>query len=999
MQIPGSARKRSKSKSSRPRNVTPKWVSGLKYDIWYSLHKSTQMVLRHGSFLEKYWDLTQVVFSILACIQYVIETYPNNTCCGNKETCKAIEYFFTGMFTIDYIGRLLLADTKLVRTNFSNKRDDGLPLVEWGYIVSFYAMVDVLTVVPVYIEIGLEAALPESEQPPKPSCTPAASTYLTSTQSQWLSSLSFLRFARILRIVRILQTFKALNTTVTKVQREITKLSLFISSLLFITAGLVHLCEEEPFFWFQMGYTREQIGLGPLYFMDAVYFTIVTFATVGYGEFVPNTMLGKVVVCFAILFFLVMTPVQINKVQATILAQSQYRVTYKKRHYPHVLIFGDIDHRMLDFFLTEFYHEDRDSLVGREVVILNPKEPSEEMRALLQISDWESKVHYVKGSPMVKEDLRRVKADIADACFIFCSKCPKDAKQEDIANTMRSIMVEHYANNNGRDIITYVQLHSPTPAHGNQLLKYCADFIVPIEEWKARALCMCALCPGFTTIFDNIFSCYASDFVDDFTNNENNMNAFEEYRHGLEFEFYQTEVPTEALEQGVLFWEFVYRTFNFIEGQHATIQATNDITGKTVTGYRHGIVYPVGLIRGAKTSSENPYLSRDILYDLRDAEVMLNPWDVRLQEGDRVLLICSDQEHVDMFEKLGIWKKVGAADELVDGQETTSCCGLFGSSVVENVEDEAEKSHKNIRRRSSVSKDDIGVVIRSQGPGKLKASKEKIEFIFYEELPVKNLSDHIVVTGYIDTIDCIRYCLETFRSSTFQHTELEKPLVFLLASTKLDSGDELSNFYKRLKIPYRRNVYFLKGEPRNKGDLLKAKVDRAFSVVIFGDSKHIRSIDGDQLDTTAILSYVNVDEVLRRKYVKQGHRTSKSPAFSSKTSVDSIAEPGFTQKQHNAHCVVGLSSESSMTVLNVAHSRCWVEDQAIQTRDGDNSGSILMQSIGTPSKAFTARSFFDTMLGEENVKNLENYEIADASRDWFHVSFAASFLVSATVSD
>jgi hypothetical protein len=65
---------------------------------------------------------------------------------------------------------------------------------------------------------------------------------------------------------------------------------LVIFSLVFILAGVVNLVENGA------GIAGDVFGhpeAGPFSFGDAFYFAIGTIATVGYGDFSPDTELGK----------------------------------------------------------------------------------------------------------------------------------------------------------------------------------------------------------------------------------------------------------------------------------------------------------------------------------------------------------------------------------------------------------------------------------------------------------------------------------------------------------------------------------------------------------------------------------------------------------------------------------------------------------------------------------------------------------------------------------
>lgn len=111
---------------------------------------------------------------------------------------------------------------------------------------------------------------------------------------------SFLRFVRVLRVMRILRAFKILNQNLTAVTRQLFTLVLTVSSIVFLSAGLVHVVETvNPLTSLQDSLGADYIATincddpthsddspeaeycSYITFGDALYFIVVTISTVG----------------------------------------------------------------------------------------------------------------------------------------------------------------------------------------------------------------------------------------------------------------------------------------------------------------------------------------------------------------------------------------------------------------------------------------------------------------------------------------------------------------------------------------------------------------------------------------------------------------------------------------------------------------------------------------------------------------------------------------------
>ena len=149
------------------------------------------------------------------------------------------EWFFTILFTIEYVLRLLSV---------------GRPL---AYATSFYGIVDLLAILPTYLSILIPGA-------------------------QYLLVIRILRVLRIFRILKLVQYLgeaRMLTQALRASRRKITVFLIVVLTLVTIFGSLIYLVEDP-----KDGFTS---------IPKSIYWSIVTLTTVGYGDISPQTSLGQ----------------------------------------------------------------------------------------------------------------------------------------------------------------------------------------------------------------------------------------------------------------------------------------------------------------------------------------------------------------------------------------------------------------------------------------------------------------------------------------------------------------------------------------------------------------------------------------------------------------------------------------------------------------------------------------------------------------------------------
>jgi len=152
---------------------------------------------------------------------------------------KTAEYIFTILFTIEYILRVISVKKK------------------HKYIFSFYGIVDLLSILPTFIEL-----------------------LLTGTGSVIvIRILRLLRVFRVLKLVGFLKEAEVLKKALWAARRKILIFMSTVLVLVTLMGTMVYLVEDPA-----SGFTS---------IPRSIYWAIVTVTTVGYGDIAPMTVVGQ----------------------------------------------------------------------------------------------------------------------------------------------------------------------------------------------------------------------------------------------------------------------------------------------------------------------------------------------------------------------------------------------------------------------------------------------------------------------------------------------------------------------------------------------------------------------------------------------------------------------------------------------------------------------------------------------------------------------------------
>lgn len=197
---------------------------------------------------------------VAVCAIFMINTYDEHVPAAVRDTLYSIEIGITVVFLIEYLIRWWAK-------GFSVR-----------YLFTPMAIIDFVSILPLFL--------------------PA--------QTQW-QVVRVLRLFRVLRLLRLVQSRKFFFGEVTPEHLIVIRILFTIFCLVFITGGLVYELEHEehPERWKSI--------------FDGLYYAVVTLTTVGFGDLVPVTLMGKIVTMVMILVGVLLIPWQLTNLAKTIL--------------------------------------------------------------------------------------------------------------------------------------------------------------------------------------------------------------------------------------------------------------------------------------------------------------------------------------------------------------------------------------------------------------------------------------------------------------------------------------------------------------------------------------------------------------------------------------------------------------------------------------------------------------------------------------------------------
>ncbi|KAK9303111.1 hypothetical protein QLX08_005074 [Tetragonisca angustula] len=238
----------------------------------------------------------------------------------------------------------------------------------------------------------------------------------------------------------------------------------------------------------------QRAGHRHLNLFQSTYYVVVTFSTVGYGDFVPDIWPSQLYMVIMICVALIVLPTQFEQLAFTWMERQKLGGSYsshRAQSEKHVVVCSTtLQADTIMDFLNEFYAHPL--LQDYYVVLLSPMELDTTMRMILQVPIWAQRVIYIQGSCLKDSDLTRARMNEAEACFVLAARNYADKTAADEHTILRSWAVKDFAPN----VPQYVQIFRPE----NKLHVKFAEHVVCEDEFKYALLANNCTCPGASTL-------------------------------------------------------------------------------------------------------------------------------------------------------------------------------------------------------------------------------------------------------------------------------------------------------------------------------------------------------------------------------------------------------------------------------------------------------------------------------------------------------------------
>lgn len=267
---------------------------------------------------------------------------------------------------------------------------------------------------------------------------------LVLSHSQNILNFSFLQAHIVLtRFLDVLPTLTALfwKKPQPHLEQKIRFVAIFLTHIYIFASGL-QLFERlgDPLSVFRS--TALELTM-----WNALYFTFVTVFTVGFGDFIPYTLLGRTWMVLVITIGVLLVSYKISKFHELSHAFWNGQGSFVKQDgIKHCVICGNIKWEYLKAFVEEFY-SDHENLETELVVMSDRVEWTEQewSKFFDKQAFYKHRVTFFRGSCMTEEDLARAKVKQSMAIFVLNNQHNPNVYVEDSETLKRILTIRSYS--------------------------------------------------------------------------------------------------------------------------------------------------------------------------------------------------------------------------------------------------------------------------------------------------------------------------------------------------------------------------------------------------------------------------------------------------------------------------------------------------------------------------------------------------------------------------
>ena len=201
------------------------------------MNRLKQIVETTNTRAGRFFNVGILLLILVSILCFSIETIPEISP-NVREFLWFVECFAIGIFTLEYLTRLMVADNK------------------WKFVTSFYGIVDLLAILPFFLSLGLDLVA--------------------------IRSLRLLRVFRLFKVGRYNKAIQRYHKAFWLAKEELV-LFLCVTLVLFYLSAV-------GIYYFENAAQPDKFSS----VFDSMWWSVITLTTVGYGDVYPITIGGRV---------------------------------------------------------------------------------------------------------------------------------------------------------------------------------------------------------------------------------------------------------------------------------------------------------------------------------------------------------------------------------------------------------------------------------------------------------------------------------------------------------------------------------------------------------------------------------------------------------------------------------------------------------------------------------------------------------------------------------
>ncbi|KAL9641723.1 hypothetical protein ABK040_007400 [Willaertia magna] len=301
---------------------------------------------------------------------------------------------------------------------------------------------------------------------------------------------------RILRVLKLLYLFirhKGIGKLFEdeleySLKRELFELCIVIIMFLLLFGGIVQMVE--------FAFAAQELT-----FHDAVYFLVITFATIGYGDITPKSVMTRYLIIAFFIIAVAVLPIQLSRLFRILTSED---IAFKTQNFNlngHAILTGYTSKEPIKTFLKEFYHSKQGKNNTRMILIFKDLDLCKDLSHHVKSKNFFSnKILIYHGDILDYDTMNTIQLSKARSVFILNTNKHPNPRKYDTSIMMATIALKNYNSN----LSIYAQVILPESRA--YLYKAGAHVFISTETLVAKIMSKGVVSPGFCVFITNLLT-------------------------------------------------------------------------------------------------------------------------------------------------------------------------------------------------------------------------------------------------------------------------------------------------------------------------------------------------------------------------------------------------------------------------------------------------------------------------------------------------------------